>query len=324
MTMGSFREIPDNYNYILSQYDIVASYNGEIVKPTEAQLEDLFRDKSSLILVANEKQITDLNMGQYGYLTQEEFLDYAYKALKENDMDDGGNYDEELIEDYLDGIAHDYFVGDKAKTFTFYPNDTAYSKADPGETFKIGNFSYPAEYKYNPECSDFSEEGAVDLRVKVILQKKKNIIYGCLSSGMYYTNALTNYMLETSKDSAIVKHINSTENEQLFFLPYNYAISHSVDGVYVKAFLPLVFFDNKNIEKVTVQENIHTLSNGSFLGCTNLKSIVLKHSEPADISVGYELLDGTANCTIFVPEASLGKFENNYFWGRYARQLRGY
>lgn len=97
-----------------------------------------------------------------------------------------------------------------------------------------------------------------------------------------------------------------------------------VDGVYVKAFLPLVFFDNKNIEKVTVQENIHTLSNGSFLGCTNLKSIVLKHSEPADISVGYELLDGTANCTIFVPEASLGKFENNYFWGRYARQLRGY
>lgn len=234
MTMGSFREIPDNYNYILSQYDIVASYNGEIVKPTEAQLEDLFRDKSSLILVANEKQITDLNMGQYGYLTQEEFLDYAYKALKENDMDDGGNYDEELIEDYLDGIAHDYFVGDKAKTFTFYPNDTAYSKADPGETFKIGNFSYPAEYKYNPECSDFSEEGAVDLRVKVILQKKKNIIYGCLSSGMYYTNALTNYMLETSKDSAIVKHINSTENEQLFFLPYNYAISHSVDGVYVK------------------------------------------------------------------------------------------
>lgn len=235
MTMGSFREIPDNYNYILSQYDIVASYNGEIVKPTEAQLEDLFRDKTSLILVANEKRITDLNMGQYGYLTQEEFLDYAYKALKENDMDDGGNYDEELIKDYLDGIAHDYFVGDKAKNFTFYPNDTIYSRTTADEKFPIGEIPpQSAPFKYNPECSDFSKDGAVDLRVKVILQKKKDIIYGCLSSGLYYTNALTDYMLETGKNSEIVDYINSSPNSQLFFLPYNYAISLPVDGGYVR------------------------------------------------------------------------------------------
>lgn len=101
-------------------------------------------------------------------------------------------------------------------------------------------------------------------------------------------------------------------------------IPYQVDGIYVKAFLPLVFLDNKNIKKITVQENINTLSNGSFLGCDNLKSIVLKHSEPADISVGYELLDGTQCCEIFVPESALSKFENNYFWSRYARQLRGY
>lgn len=97
-----------------------------------------------------------------------------------------------------------------------------------------------------------------------------------------------------------------------------------VNGIYVKAFLPLVFFDNKNIKSVTVQENIHTLSDGSFLGCDNLTSIILKHAEPADIAVGYRLLEGAGNCVIYVPEGSLSQFKNNYFWSKYARQLQGY
>ena len=97
-----------------------------------------------------------------------------------------------------------------------------------------------------------------------------------------------------------------------------------VNGVYVKAFLPLVFFDNKNIKSITIQENIHTLSDGSFLGCDNLTDIILNHAEPADIAVGYRLLEGAGNCVIYVPKGSLSQFKNNYFWSRYARQLQGY
>lgn len=101
-------------------------------------------------------------------------------------------------------------------------------------------------------------------------------------------------------------------------------VPYQVNGIYVKAFLPLVFFDNKNIKSVTIQENIHTLSDGSFLGCDNLTSIILKHAEPADIAVGYGLLEGVGNCVVYVPEGSLSQFKNNYFWSRYARQLQGY
>mgnify|MGYP000011278964 CR=1 FL=1 len=102
-------------------------------------------------------------------------------------------------------------------------------------------------------------------------------------------------------------------------------IPYQVNGIYVKAFLPLVFFDDKNIRSVTVQENIGTLPNGSFVGCDNLKKIVLRHSEPTEISVGYELLAGVPqDCKICVPSGALGRFENNYFWGRYAKQLQGY
>ena len=100
-------------------------------------------------------------------------------------------------------------------------------------------------------------------------------------------------------------------------------IPYQVNGIYVKAFLPLVFFDDKNIRSVTVQENIGTLPNGSFVGCDNLKKIVLKHTEPSQITVGYGLLNGTSSA-IYVSEASVSAFKNNYFWGRYAKQLQGY
>lgn len=101
-------------------------------------------------------------------------------------------------------------------------------------------------------------------------------------------------------------------------------IPYQVNGIYVKAFLPSVFKDDKSVTKITVQENIHTLSDASFSGCDNLKTIVLKHSSPADVAVGYELLSGTGKCAILVPESALSLFENNYFWGRYAKQLQGY
>lgn len=97
-----------------------------------------------------------------------------------------------------------------------------------------------------------------------------------------------------------------------------------VNGIYVKAFLPTVFSDHKNIKSITVQENIHTLSDESFSGCDNLTSLILKHAEPAGIAVGYGLLEGAESCAVYVPEASLSQFKNNYFWNRYAKQLQGY
>ena len=102
-------------------------------------------------------------------------------------------------------------------------------------------------------------------------------------------------------------------------------IPYQVDGIYIKAFLPAVFFDNKIIKTVTIQNNIHTISNGSFFGCDSLERIILKHTEPAEIAVGYELLGGAPqDCKIYVPQSALSQFANNYFWGKYAKQLQGY
>ena len=95
-----------------------------------------------------------------------------------------------------------------------------------------------------------------------------------------------------------------------------------VNGLYVKSFSASVFSGNEIVESITIQENIRSVSDNSFKGCTNLKKIVLKHPEPSQITVGYGLLNGTSSA-ICVSESSVSAFKNNYFWGHYAENIYG-
>ena len=282
---GTFGEIPDNYKYILSQYDVLATSDGKTEKLTESELKDIFESKDSLIMVLENNAVTDITLGQFGYFTQEQFLNYAYKALKDNDMG-GDNYDETLIEDFIEGKDFSYFVGEDAKKFTWYPNDTVFSKIEEGDAFYtissevyalfqtieekynllqdkieanpsdpdipkltaeiaelikeipqyIDDITDKAAYKYNHERTDkFTDEDAVELKVKAVLQKKSNISYGCLKSGLYYTNALTEHMLETSADSEIVEYIDSRETGSVRYIPYNFEYTYIEDGKFKKS-----------------------------------------------------------------------------------------
>lgn len=223
-TVDSFEEIPDNYEYILSQYDILASYKGEEVTLSEAEIKKAFSDKDSLIMVIDKNNaFSDLNFGQFGYMTQDEFLNFAYKA-------EGGEYDQTVIDKY-DGLDFSYFVGENAHSFKWYPNSEIYAKPAPTEVFKIttaaGEQTVPGmfvPYKYNPSSEGFGE--GMDLKVKIILQRKENITYGCLSSGIYYTKALTDYTRSSSADSEIAKYIESTDDKSLGWLPYNYSFTY--------------------------------------------------------------------------------------------------
>lgn len=102
----------------------------------------------------------------------------------------------------------------------------------------------------------------------------------------------------------------------------NIVVPYQVDGLYVREFIAQTFAGNTAVESITVQANIGVLYDGSFDGCTNLKEVVLKHTSPLDISVGYSLTRGWDGA-IYVPKESLGAFTNNYFWGVYADVLRG-
>ncbi len=250
-TVDSFSELPDNYEYILSQYDILATYDG-VGENTETsgrhsltkeELADLFESKDSIIMVLNDNSFSDLNFGQYGYMTEYEFLNFAFEA------EGSGSYDESVIKKY-EGLDFSAFVGKDAKTFTWYPNDEIFSEAG-GEVFYVeyNNMLIPqtAVYKYNPYSDGFSDGSGIEMKVKVILQKKENISYGCLSSGLYYTNALTRHTLETSAESKIADYL--AENDALSWMPYNYDYKYltEYDGEWLSAAATGYFYNTSDI-----------------------------------------------------------------------------
>ncbi len=236
-TVTTFEELPDNYNYILSQYDILASTAAGGAQLSENELKAIFESKDSIVMVVNDNATTDLVLGQMGYFTQEEFLAYAERAQKSVNGEDTSEFNG-LLQSYLDGKDFEFFLdsGDES-TFKWYPNDTIYAKTTaqdlmpvPGD--EIGSYSL-AKYKYFAYASDFAADrdktDEVDLKAKVILQKKKGVSYGCLSTGMYYTKSLTDHARETAKNSEIVNFINNEESKRLDGMPFYY--HYTYDGV---------------------------------------------------------------------------------------------
>ena len=100
-------------------------------------------------------------------------------------------------------------------------------------------------------------------------------------------------------------------------------VPYQVNGLYVKGFTAAVFAGNKTIAEITLQENITSVPNDSFNGCRSLKKIILTHTEPSGLSVGYGFLNET-NARVYVPGDRLSAFINDYFWGFYAQRIVGY
>ena len=107
-------EIPSNANYISNQYDVVYIEDGYT-------LEDVINDKTSLIAVASKKSNTlnDLELAEYGYFSQEVFLNYCYK------IGNSEEYNPSPILQMPETISYETLA---SKEFTWYPNDTVFKK----------------------------------------------------------------------------------------------------------------------------------------------------------------------------------------------------
>lgn len=247
-TVATFDELPDNYRYILGQYDILAmeTESGTVLGSdglTDEQLDAVFSDKSSLVMVVSDNQVTDLIMGQFGYLTEREFLNYAYKAVG-NEMYDpaiglvGSGGADDPAADGEKGLDLAKFIGDDAKSFRWYPNNSIYVDMGNGNyvyrPYETDNFLYNAATGMEIQLDNIDQTSGIDLNVKIILKKKESVSYGCLSSGFYYTNALTEYARESCLDSEIVKYINTATDENgnvkgyLDSLPYSFKYTNFV------------------------------------------------------------------------------------------------
>ena len=202
----SITQMPNNPDYLLSQYDIVSG--------------NMATGKNQIMLVLDsEDELSDLLLARFGYYTQEEFLEIVYKATEEE-------YDEDV---YRDSFAYDELVG---KKFTWYPNDTAFSTIEMfGQSMCTHN--------YNAE--GFAKDGALELEVVGILTPKDSVNFGSISSGIYYTEELTDYIIETNKEygdkfEEYVKGIDESNSTTAaimnYYFPYQYTYTFdkSQDG----------------------------------------------------------------------------------------------
>lgn len=183
--VDNFAQCPADESYVLEQYDLksgrIAKEKGEV-----------------MVVLDGDSMLTDIVLAQLGYYSQDEFMNLIYRGAKETDPSMEELYDPALDKDRF---SYEEILG---KTFTYYPNDDVYNvqKTSSGE-----NVSYSLTYNHlEGEWDD-----GLPLKVVGILQPKETISYGCMTSGFYYTSALTDYILEQNAQSEIVKYFDDTD-----------------------------------------------------------------------------------------------------------------
>lgn len=192
MVTNSINQAVNNNDFIASQYDIISN-------PEESKLAE---EANEIMLVVNKDQeLTDLLLAQLGYYAQEEFLDIIDDAI-------AGSHDSSN----KDRFSYDELLN---KTFTYYPNDTIFKQTDPSSPlFALNPFTY------NP-YADQTWENGIELKITAILKPKEDVTYGCLSSGIYYTPALTQKIIMDNLQSQIVYYLNEKEEEAFTSMNYN-------------------------------------------------------------------------------------------------------
>ena len=211
----NFSQAPDNIDYINNQYDLVS---GKIA--TE-------KDEIMLVLDSND-ELTDLLLARIGYYSQAELMQVIHKAS------DATNKDEDKTSLFDENLYKEYFTYDELlnKSLVWYPTDTIFSTQDVV-------ISYPVETVtkapvYTGEMDSPATEG-MTLKVVGILTPKENISYGVMSSGIYYTKALTDYSLEVNRESEFIDYLigdeeKAEESISSFTYKYDYLPYDAFDG----------------------------------------------------------------------------------------------
>ena len=202
-----------NDDYVLSQYEILEGRMPE--------------NMNEIMIVVNQNtELTDLVLAELGFYTQEEFLNLAYRSF----LDKGGKdkYNPELDKD---NFSYSELLNRK---IYWMSNDSIYERNT--------NALYPSvAFNYSYQVDDMTS--GIELSIVGIIRPKEDVRYGTLSSGFYYTKELTDYIIEKSKNSEVVKFlkdndmkafnnpttINNLDNNIVYY--YTYLYDNDGDGV---------------------------------------------------------------------------------------------
>ncbi len=202
----SFEQAPNNEEYIRSQYDVygkVATEKGEI-----------------MLVLDHDQMITDVLLASLGYYTEEQFMNIVYGAIEDETTENPM---------YNPALDRESFSFEElcAKKFTWYANSDVYTM----NTNLLGQ----KEVLYNPTSGSFVGTDSLEVRVVGVLQPKENISYGCLTSGVYYTEDLAKYVIEKAETSEVATYLLDIEengNDYAALMAGNakYSFDYSYNG----------------------------------------------------------------------------------------------
>lgn len=163
----------ENYGeYVLSQYDVIGE-NAHFPSNTH----------EAVLVIGSNNDMTDLTLAQLGFIGEAEFL----SLFPQN----GEKADE--LEDLM--IPFDQVIG---KKFVLNYNDAIYTKNDDAA-------DYIYTYKGTRDTLDLGENTGIEITISGVLRLKDGINQGCLSSGLYFTEALYKEYGEVNMQSELAK-----------------------------------------------------------------------------------------------------------------------
>ncbi len=171
--VDNFQQAPIDEDYILSQYELVGG--SKIAKAAD----------EVMIVIDENSELADILLAQLGYYTQDEFMNLVYRGAESSGQSVDGQYDPTLEKTRF---SYEELIN---KTFTYYPNDTVYNMTNG----VMGTYN-------NIEDEDWTT--GTELKIVGILRPKKNISFGSLESGFFYTQAFAEKFIEDNKNSDIV------------------------------------------------------------------------------------------------------------------------
>ena len=226
MLAPSLQQAPNNSDYILSQYDLL----GDSKIATE---------KNEVMLVLNsEDELSDLLLARLGYFTEVEFIEIINKANSELESEKNGTPVE-----YNKALYRDYFSYNELldKTLVWYPDDTIFTT----QTTEVPGFGPNPEPTtridaFFTSSFDSKQESGLELKVVGILTPKDGISFGALTSGIYYTEALTEYMLEANSESTFIDtfiepDLDKSASFKQIKYDYSYYAADAFNGANIKA-----------------------------------------------------------------------------------------
>lgn len=178
-------------DYVRSQYEKASDNSRFPAKYNEA-----------ILVVGENNDITDLTLAQLGIMGEKQFLDLFPEMTEEGLKEESSEEAYETI-DFKDIIGKKYMLNF---------NDSIYSPADAKSEYLYDYAGWRNTLVVDKENK--ANEG-IEVEIVGVYRLKEGRTYGCLTSGLYFTEELYSEYQKRNLDSNIAKDIRTQSEKQM-------------------------------------------------------------------------------------------------------------